>query len=105
DGVDAVAVDGRRAAEVAASGTDSGRPDELALVTIDGDHVRQPAVVAHRVDAVAGDGDTGVSGAESGRLPDDRRTLLGPLLEQAGVRREVILSGAAEARPVSFFFG
>src|SRR5262249_13963922 len=105
NGIDTVAVDGRRAAEVAAGRTDLGRPDDLALVTVDSDDVGQPVLVAQRVDAIPGDGDAGVAGAKAGRLPDDRRTAFGPLLEQAGVRREVVLPGAAEARPVGLFLG
>src|SRR5262245_34536842 len=83
-------------------------PDPGAVAGIQTNEV---ALLANGIDAVAvdgrraGDGDAGVAGAEAGRLPDDWRTVFGPLLEQAGVRREVVLPGAAEARPVGLFLG
>lgn len=80
EGVDAVAVDGRRAAEAAAGRADGGGPEDVALLAVEGNEVRLAGLVAEGVDAVAGDADGGESAAEPLRGVEEFRTVFGPAL-------------------------
>src|SRR5262249_28052860 len=99
-GVHALAVHGGRASEAVALGADRFRPDNLAAVALQGDDERLVALVADGVNAVAGHAEAGVAAAEALGLPGQRRAVLGPRLEQAGVGGHVVAVRPTELRPV-----
>src|ERR1700730_12727049 len=98
--INVVAVDGRRAAEVAAGGADVDGPDELAVVPLQGDCFGDIAFVAKRVDAVADDAEARIAAAQVFNLPGEQRGVLGPRLKQAGFLGDVIAVRAAELGPI-----
>ena len=105
--VDAIAVDGRRAARpraaiVVASRTEDAHPDRLAVGAIEArDHALPIAHPLH-VDAVALHGDRAVAGAE--HRPPTRPPavpIAATALEQAGLLRDARSIGSAPLRPVN----
>src|SRR4029453_14127124 len=95
------AVHGGGAAEVVAGTADLRGPEGFTVLAIEGEDVGLAILVAHGEDAVAGDGDAGVAGADAGALPEQFGSVLGPLFEEALVGRDVIEFRPPEARPLA----
>src|SRR5262249_36901639 len=92
EGVDQVPVYRRRAARarvIAARLADLGLPEQRAVLLVDTEDVGGVLQVAHGEEAAAGDGHAGEADAQPLALPHFLHALLGPLLLEALVGRQV----------------
>ena len=80
---------------------DARRPKLFAAACVQGDEEFALLSASHRKEPLSGDGHTGVAFAQSLGLPEDRRTVAGPLLEQSGLSGDAVAIGPAPLRPLA----
>ena len=108
EGVNVVAIDGRRAPRANAPillrhGVELAElvdPEFLAGIGVEAEEDFRAVARAHGEEFAAGDGEAGIAAAGIGIAPDFLRAFGRPLLEQAGFFRDVIAIRAAELGPV-----
>ena len=106
-GKDEAAIDGGRGARAGeatptrgAGLAEPGGPEDLAVGAVEGQNVVGVGLLTHGEDALAGERHAGETGAEAGGFPEERGTVLGPLLEQAGFGGKAVAVRTAPLRPV-----
>ncbi len=103
--IDAIPVDGRRAARAAEHlfvprRTHTLFPEDAPVLGRCREEKLILAEIAHREDASFDDGHAGVADAEAGRAPEQGRPALRPTIEETGFGRTCITLDAAPLRPV-----